>query len=132
MTRMTRLRSLASIVLIWAAMQSCESPIGVVAGVLNVEFATPNSGADGAIVITVTGPAPLTSADPASGLRLFSQPLGTTTRFALTGTLTNGALLTIGVADVRQAASYTATVHQVAAANFQLRSLAGYSLTVSR
>jgi hypothetical protein len=57
--------------------------------------------------------------------------LSTFTRFAVTGTLTNGAVVTIGVADTRKAAQYVATVRAVAASDFQLRLLTGYSLTVS-
>src|SRR6266568_6732438 len=71
-------------------------------GTLKVRLTSPNSGLDSAIVFTITGPAALTSAAAGAGLRLFQQPLGgTTTRFALTGLLTNGAtILTIGVPDI--------------------------------
>jgi hypothetical protein len=100
--------------------------------VLTVSLATPNPGADGAIVLSVTGPQAITSAVAPAGLRLFQQPFGTVTRFAITGTLTNGAVLTIGVADVGTVAQYAATVQAVAAPDFQLRSLSGYSLTVAR
>jgi len=47
-------------------------------------------------------------------------------RVAVTGTLTNGAVVTIGVADTRKAAQYAATVQDVAALDFQLRALARY------
>jgi hypothetical protein len=120
------------VVLALGGAQSCRDGTGPVAGVLNVVLDTPNSGTDGAILLTVTGPAPLTSGVPGAGLRLFSQGLGTTTRFAVTGTLTGGTILRIGVPDIRQALSYTATVEQVAAANYQLRATADYSLTVGR
>src|SRR6185503_11791427 len=55
---------------------SCLDRTGPVAGILNVKLTSPNSGADSAIVFTITGPAPLTSATPSAGLRLFAQPLG--------------------------------------------------------
>jgi hypothetical protein len=129
---MRQLRVLVVVALVWGAVQSCGDSTGPVAGVLKVVLASPNSGADGAILLTLSGPAPLTSATAGSGLRLFSQPLGATTRFAITGALTNGTVLTIGVPDIRQVASYTATVEQVAATSYQLRPLAGYALTVSR
>lgn len=104
-----------------------------VAGMLRVELSTPNSGADGAMLLTITGPAALTSATPERGLRLFAQPLGdTTTRVALTGVLNAGAIITIGVADVAKARQYRATIQSAAAADFQLRTLAGYSLTVAK
>ncbi len=110
---------------------SCSS-IGPVAGLLTVSLATPNAGADGAILFNVSGPHALTSVTAGPGLRVFAQPLSTSTRVAVTGTLTNGAVVTIGVADTRTVAQYTATVQAVAAPDFQLRSLTGYSLTVSR
>ena len=105
---------------------------GPVAGVLTVSLATPNAGADGAILFSVSGPQALTSVTAGSGLRVFAQPLSTLTRFAVTGTLTNGAVVTIGVADTRNVAQYRATVQAVAAADFQLRPLTGYSLTISQ
>ena len=115
------------------AVGSCSSSSGPVAGMLTVSLRTPNPGADGAILLTVGGPQTLTSVTADAGLRVFSQPLSTVTKVALTGSLTSGAILTIGVADVRQATQYHGTIQGVAAsADFQLRSLTGYSLTVSR
>jgi hypothetical protein len=113
---------------------SCSEAVRPVAGVLTLSLTTPNPSADAAILLTVTGPSALTSAavPSASNLELFAQPLSTTTRFALTGTLTNGAILTIGVADARQAPQYTATIQSVAAVDFQLRAVTGYSITVSQ
>ncbi|MGH7547772.1 MAG: hypothetical protein ACREMM_06335 [Gemmatimonadales bacterium] len=127
---MKQLRAVLLIVALYGA-QSCGDGTGPVAGVLNVRLVTPNSHPAGALVLSVTGPAPLMSASPGPGLRLFSQGLGATTRFALTGTLTNRVILTIGVADARRASQYVATIEQVAGEDLQLRSLAGYSLTVS-
>ena len=131
---MRRLRGWMLVVLAlgWGA-GSCSSDggTGPVAGVLTVSLATPNPGADGAILFRVSGPQALTSVVAGAGLRVFSPPLSASTRFAVTGTLTNGALVTIGVADTRNAAQYTAIVQSVAAPDFQLRPLSGYSLTVS-
>ncbi len=116
-----------------AAAGSCSSSSGPVAGVLTISLRTPNAGADGAVLLTIAGPQALTSVTAGTGLRAFPQPLSTITKVALTGSLTNGAILTIGVADVGQAAQYTASIQGVAASSdFQLRSLAGYHLTVSR
>jgi len=112
---------------------SCSSDggTGPVAGVLTVSLATPNAGTDGAILFQVSGPQALTSVAAGPGLRVFAPRLSLSTRLAVTGTLTNGALVTIGVADTRSAGQYIATVQSVAAPDFQLRSLTGYSLTVS-
>jgi hypothetical protein len=104
-------------------------------GVLRIRLTSPNSGLDSAIVLTITGPAPLTSATAGAGLRLFQQPLGgTTTRFALTGLLTNNTtILTIGVADIGALSQYTGTINGVALPNYQLRSLpGGYALALTR
>ena len=121
---------------VWAALLAgvlacLDSSAGPAAGVLKVSLTTPNSGGDGAILLTVSGPTALRSAGPGTGLRLFAGSLGVTNHFALTGTLGSGTVLTIGVSDVSRAAAYTATIQQVAASNYQLRTLAGYSLTVA-
>jgi len=129
------MKRLARVVLLagaLAAATQCGTTTGPVAGPLKVTFVTPNAGADGAILLTVTGPAALTSVTAGAGLRLFAEPLAATNHFALTGPLASGTILTIGVADVNQVGSYTATIQDVAATNFQLRPLAGYSLAVSK
>jgi len=108
---------------------------GPVAGNLKIQLTSPNSGADSAIVFTITGPAALTSAAPGTGLRLFAQPLGgTVTRFALTGRLTTSTtILTIGVANVNAVAQYVGTIQGVAQPDYVLRPLPGnYALTVIR
>ena len=122
---------LAAILL--AGAGGCSNGTGPVAGVLTISLQTPNAGADGAILLTVTGPQALTRVTAGTGLDVFSTPLSTTTKLAVTGPLTNTAIVTIGVADVGKVVQYTATVQSVAAStDFQLRPLAGYSLTVSR
>ena len=67
-------------------------------------------------------------------MRLFQSSISaTTTRYALTGLLTNGVtILTINVADVSAVAQYTGAVNQVARANYQLRTLSGYAIAVTR
>jgi len=117
-----------------AGTLNCGREVGPVAGNLQVRLTSPNSGADSAIVLTITGPAALTSATAGAGLRLFAQPLGATTRFALTGRLTSSTtILTIGVADVNRVGQYVATIQGVAQPNFQVRAgLGGYLLSVIR
>jgi len=113
---------------------SCSSDAGTgpVAGVLTISLATPNSGADGAIQFRVTGPVAPTSVTAAPGLQVFSQPLTIVTRLAVTGTLTNGAVVTIGVPDTRKLSQYAAAIEAVSGSDFQLRPLTGYSLTISQ
>ena len=130
MIRLTRLLLVGAVL---AAGAACLGPSGPVAGVLKVNLTSPNSGPDGAILLTVSSPAALTSATAGSGLRLFGQVgSGASNVFALTGTLNSGTILTIGVADVNKVIQYGASIQGVAATNFQLFSLAGYSLTVVR
>ncbi|HEX4627962.1 MAG TPA: hypothetical protein VH137_04150, partial [Gemmatimonadales bacterium] len=99
----------------------------------------PNPGADGAILLvvkspmTVLGPSVPTSVSAASGLRVFSlTPLAATSRFAVTGPLPNGAILTIGVPDVSRVSQYSVAIQDVAANDYTLRPLAGYSLTIAK
>jgi hypothetical protein len=124
---MKRLLVLASAL----ALLACESSTAPLAGLLKINLTTPNSGGDGAILLTVNGPAVLTSVAAAGGLRLFSEPLATSNTLSLTGTLVNGTILTVGVTDTSKASSYTATISQVSELNYQLRNLSGYSLTVA-
>lgn len=114
---------------------SCSRDVGPVAGNLQVQLTSPNSGGDSAIAFTIIGPAPLTSATPGAGLRLFAQPLtGTSTRFVLTGRLTTSTtILTIGVENVNAVGQYKGTIQGVAQPNYALRTLPGnYRLTVIR
>lgn len=114
---------------------SCGKGTEPVAGNLSVRLTSPNSGADSAIVFTVTSPAPLTSATPGAGLRVFAQTLGgTTTRFVLTGQLTTSTtILTIGVENVNAVGQYSASIEGVAQPNYVLRPLpGGYAVTFIR
>ena len=133
---MKRAWAVAALAALMAVGLSCgKEPGGPVAGNLLVRLTSPNSDADSAIVLTITGPAALTSVTPGAGLRLFAQPLGgTTTRFALTGRLTtNTTILTIGVANVNAVGQYSGTIQGVAQPNYALRPLpGGYALTVIR
>lgn len=102
-------------------------------GELKVRLISPATFSDSAIVLTISGPATLTDVTPGAGLRLFQQPLGATTRFALIGALTNGAtILTIDVPDIGAFSEYSGTIEGVAQANYQLRALSGYALAVTR
>lgn len=124
-------RPLAAVALIALACGS--DATGPRAGTLVVSLATPGTGADGAVLFTLTGPAAVTSVTPAPGLRVFYDALGAaTTRMIVTGPLTPGPLLTIGVVDVGEASRYAAPIQQVAGADYALRPLTGYRLTVGR
>ena len=103
-------------------------------GTLVVRLTSPNSGADSAIVVTISGPQPLTSAVAGPGLRLFQQPLGgTSTKFALIGQLnTNAVLLTIGIQDLAHMSQYAGAIDGIARPNYQLRAQTGYALALTR
>lgn len=116
---MKRACAFAALAGILAVGVSCGGSTEPVAGNLSVRLTSPNSGADSAIVFTITSPSALTGATAGAGLRLFAQPLGgTTTRFALTGRLTTSTtILTIGVANVNAVAQYAGSIQGVAQAN---------------
>ena len=122
------MKRFAWIAILGAALACSDNPTP---GILRVNLTTPNSGGDRAILLTVTGPGVPLSATPSAGLRLFSQSLSGTNRFALTGTLASGTILSIEVPDVDKASAYTATIQQVATPTYQLRALTGYSLRVT-
>ena len=124
---------LVAIVVVGLSCGDSTGPSGP--GQLKVRLTSANSGLDSAIVFTITGPAPLTSATAGTGLRAFQQPLGgTSTEFALVGLLTNGAtILTIGVSDMRALGQYSGSIQGVATPSYQLRSLpSGYALALTR
>jgi hypothetical protein len=134
---MKRLLSAALLAGVMAVGLSCggKEPTASGPGDLKVRLTSPNSGLDSAIVFTIAGPAPLTSAVAGPGLRLFQQPLGgTSTRFALIGPLTTGAtILTIGVQDIGEFSQYTGTITGVARPDYSLRLLpGGYALALTR
>jgi len=128
---MTR-RALAAALLVFGASLSCSDSNGPVAGALTIGLVTPNSGQDGAIQFVITSPVAITGVTAAPGLRVFTDTLGTATRVVVTGTLAAGPIVSVGVADVNQVAQYGATIQQVAATNYQLRSVAGYTLAVAK
>jgi hypothetical protein len=111
-----------------------DGPTDTGPGTLIVRLTAPASNADSAIRITITGPTAPTGATAGTGLRLFQSSINaTTTRYALTGLLGNGAtILTIDVADVSAFAQYSGTVDAVSRANYQLRSLSGYAIALTR
>jgi hypothetical protein len=105
-------------------------PTGPTAGTLTVTLDTPNAD-DGAILFGVTGPdmTQIAASDPALYFR-YAQD-GSEVTAVLVGDLADGALITFRVPDIDAAASYVATIDQVADQGNELRDpLAGYTLTV--
>lgn len=134
---MTRLGSGGLLIATLVIGLSCGDSTSSGPGQLKVRLTTVNSGADSAIVFTITGPAAsvLTSATAGTGFRVFHEPFsGNVTRFAIVGQLTQGAvLLTIGVPEVSEFSQYSGTIEGVAQPNYQLRALpGGYALAITR
>jgi hypothetical protein len=133
MTRATTKLVIAALI---ATLAACGGGgTGPVAGILKVKLATtPNSGLDGAVLLTVTGPVIPSGATAQTGFRLFGTPTATTNKFAVTGTLATGSILfTIDVPDISKVSQYSAAIQQVAASsNFGLRSTSGYVLSVTK
>jgi len=135
MKRLLGMTVLAGALLMGSSCGGDGGSTGTGPGTLKVRLTAPAANADSAIIITITGPAALTSVTAGAGLRLFTNPAGgtTTTRYALVGLLANGAtILTIGVADVGAVSQYQGTVNGVAQANYQLRAVNGYALALTR
>lgn len=128
------MKRVAALALLVVAGLSCGEPSGPKAGELKVVLTTPNPGADGAIMFTINGPAPLTSLTAEAGLRAFTDGTGGVTTHVIlttaTGALINAIVLRIGVEDVGQVTQYAAAVNQVASNTYQLRVTGGYTLTV--
>jgi hypothetical protein len=119
------------------AIAACNGEVptgsGSNAGTLRVDLTTPNSGADGAAVVILTGPAVPTSVTASPGLTMWGGPVAARVdTIALTGSLTAGTILTLSVGDVTLANQYSATLRQVAASDqtVALRDLTGYALAV--
>ncbi|HYR32134.1 MAG TPA: hypothetical protein VEO93_09450 [Gemmatimonadales bacterium] len=132
---MTRASTKLVVAALVATIAACGGSTGPVAGILKVKLVgTPNSGLDGAILLSVTAPTIPSAATAQGGFRLFGTPTATTSTFAVTGTLSAGSVLfTIAVADISKVGQYSATVQQVAASStFALRSLTNYSLSVTQ
>jgi len=129
--RLTRMASLA----LAALLVSCgsHSPTGPQPGTLQVKLQDPNSG-DGAILLTLSGPTPVTGVAAGAGDTLWTTDFSSTVSHVLiTGNIANGTVLTFHVPDVGQVQQYLATVNQVASgSDYSLRSVASYVVFVSR
>lgn len=107
---------------------------GPVAGTLKVDLTTPNSGLDGAAIVVLAGPVAPIAVSPAAGLTVWGGPVtAALAKIALTGTLSTGTILILEVEDVNKVKQYSATLQQVASSSdYSLRSLTGYSLSVTK
>jgi len=113
---------------------ACSGTTGPVAGTLKVNLASPNNGVDGAVLLVLSAPVAPVSVNAGPGLTLWGGPVtGVTATLVLTGNVTTGTLLTLQVEDINAVRQYTVTLQQVAqTSGYQLESLAGYSVTVTK
>ncbi|HZH39693.1 MAG TPA: hypothetical protein VFD85_01715 [Gemmatimonadales bacterium] len=125
---MTRLSSRLALAAVVAMLACSKSPTAPQAGTLSIQLQSPNSGLDGAMIFTLTGPNPVTNVVAAAGDTLWSTDFsGNTSRVLLTGSIRSGVILTFDVPDVNVPDQYNVTINQVASSSdYSLRSLVSY------
>ena len=125
---MTRLSSRLALAAVVAVLACSKSPTAPQAGTLSIQLQSPNSGLDGAMIFTLTGPNPVTNVVAAAGDTLWSTDFsGNTSRVLLTGSIRSGVILTFDVPDVNVPDQYNVTINQVASSSdYSLRSLVSY------
>ena len=118
------------------AMLACSkgTPTGPQPGTLSVQLQTPNSGADGAMLFTLSGPTTVTNVRASTGDTLWTTDFSaTTTKVVLTGSIGSGVILRFDVPDVNQYGQYLASISQVAkSSDYSMRSLTNYVAFVSK
>ena len=107
------------------------APVAV-PGTLTVRLVTPNAD-DGAILLEITGPAPIADITAAvQGAVVHSRIVGNTTRVAVFGSLAGGALVKFSVPDVNAAPQFTGQVTEASDRASTLRtSVTGYQITIT-
>lgn len=127
-------RGRATIAASLGLLLACSGTTGPVAGTLKVNFASANNGQDGAVLLALSTPAPPVSVAAGPGLTLWGGPVTTTNaKLVLTGTVSTGTILTLQVDDINEFRQYSVTLQQVArTSDFQLETLSGYSVTVTK
>lgn len=113
---------------------ACSGTTGPVAGSLKVNLTDPSNGQDGAVLLALSAPVPPVSVSAGAGLTLWGGPVTTANaRLVLTGNVTTGTILTLQVDDINKIRQYSVTLQQVArTSDYELESLAGYSVTVTK
>jgi len=131
--KQTVLRLLVAMVLVAPACSDSTAPPEP--GEIVVRLVSPNTG-DAAAVVTLTAPSGTTLGEFRAGAddhAMFHRTTGTTTRIAVFGPLTTGAVARFIVPDVRDIGQYVVQLVEVADENNVLReSLTGYSVSVVR
>ena len=125
MTRAFGRLVLAATVAAGAMLACSKSPTGPQPGTIFVKLQSPNSGADGAIMFTLSGPTTVTNARASAADTLWTTDFSnTTTKVVLTGAISSGVILSVDVPDVNQFDQYVVSGNQVASSSeYSLRSL---------
>lgn len=131
---MRRLGRRAALAVVLVLLACSSGPTGPQPGTLSVKLQSPNSGADGAILFTLSGPTPLSNVQAAPSDTLWTTDFSTnTSHVLLTGTIASGVILKFDVPDVNQYAQYLVTVNQAASgSDYSLRPLTNYVGFVQR
>jgi len=132
---MTRLRKVLMLAALLAAAECGKSATGPTAGTLFIKMVNrPANTADGAILLTLSGPSAPSNLTAAAGDTLWGGPFnGTVNKMVISGNITNGTLASFDVGDVALVGQYVATITQIAAsADYSLRLTSGYNLNVTQ
>ena len=123
--------ALAVAMVMWACSHN---PTGPQPGTLFIKLQSPNSGGDGAILLTLSSPDVVTNVAATGPDTLWTTDYSTTnSRILLTGSISSGTIVKFDVADVNQASNYLVTVNQAASSSdYSLRSLSQYVAFVSK
>lgn len=131
---MTRVSSRLALAAVLAMLACSKNPTGPQPGTLSVQLQSPNSGLDGVILFTLTGPNPVTNVVAGAGDTLWSVDFsGNTSKVLVTGSIKSGVILSFDVPDVNAHDQYGVTINQVASSSdYSLRSLINYVPLVSK
>lgn len=129
MIRPTHLVAVAVLALGFAGFACSHAPTGPQPGTLSLMLNNPNSGNDGAILVTLSGPTTITNAVVQAGDTLWTTDFSSgVVRVLVTGNIRTGALLRFDVPDVNAYQSYGVTVNQaVRSVDYVEESLSQYT-----
>ncbi len=132
---MTRVRKFLALAALLAAAECSKNATGPTAGTLFIKLVNrPANPADGAILLTLSGPGAPGNLTAAAGDTVWGGPFnGTVNKMVITGNITTGTLASFDVGDVALVGQYVATITQVAStSDYSLRLTSGYTLNVTQ
>ncbi|HEY6808103.1 MAG TPA: hypothetical protein VI160_04880 [Gemmatimonadales bacterium] len=132
---MTRLRKVLLAAALVAAAECGHNATGPTPGTLFIKMVNrPANPADGAILLTLSGPAAPGNLTAAAGDTVWGGPFtGTVNKMVITGNITTGTLASFDVADVALVGQYVVTITQIAASgDYSLQATSGYTLNVTQ